>query len=164
MSDAIRVPLQIRKFKVEDLNQILEIEKGAFPKTAYPKHLLLQYARELPDSFIIAEKGKEIVGYMIFDRGGHIHSAAVRPEHRRKGFGRKMFVHALRQTGERLWLEVRSKNTGAIGFYKRLGMKVAGTIGKYYGDDDALVMVLDHKQTTTSISRTGLSPPGGLQR
>jgi len=164
MGDSSRVPVEIRKFRLEDLNQILEIEKEAFPKTAYPKNLLLQFAGELPDTFIIVEKGKEIVAYMIFDQGGHIYSTAVRPEHRRKGFGRKMFAHALRQTEERLWLEVRSKNTVAIGFYKRLGMKVAGTIGNYYGDDDALVMVLDHRQTSTSIRRTGLSPPGGRQR
>jgi len=35
-----------RKFKVEDINQILEIEKQAFPKTVFSKATLLDYANQ----------------------------------------------------------------------------------------------------------------------
>jgi ribosomal-protein-alanine N-acetyltransferase len=133
----------IRSFSLEDLKQILEIEREAFPKTGYPKDVILNYAKRLPDGFIVVETGEQIVGYMIFDQTGHVYSAAVRPSHRKKGFGRKLFLHASEQSYGKLWLEVRSKNTGAIGFYQRIGMRIVGRVEGYYHGDDALIMILD---------------------
>ncbi|MFB0521007.1 MAG: GNAT family N-acetyltransferase [Desulfatiglandales bacterium] len=139
---AEKVLSKIRKFKREDINKILEIEEQAFPKSAYSKETLLNYANSFPDSFIVIEAGTEIVGYIIFDMSGHIHSTAIRLTYRRKGFGKMLFMHALECTKKRLWLEVRSKNSAAIKFYKRLGMKIVGRVPNYYGGDDALIMVL----------------------
>jgi ribosomal-protein-alanine N-acetyltransferase len=136
-------PCTVRRFSIEDLKQILEIERAAFPKTGYPKEVILNYAKRLPDGFIVVETDEQIVGYMIFDQTGHVYSTAVRPSHRRKGFGRKLFSHASEQSYGKLWLEVRSKNTGAIGFYQRIGMRIVGRIQGYYHGDDALIMLLD---------------------
>ena len=131
-----------RKFKKEELNKILEIEKQASPKTICSKVTFLNYADILSDTFIVVESGKDIVGYIIFDLNGHIHSTAVKQSYRRRGFGKMLFMHALRRVNKGLWLEVRSRNRGAIAFYKRLGMKIVGKIPNYYGDDDALIMRL----------------------
>jgi ribosomal-protein-alanine N-acetyltransferase len=136
-------PCTIRPFSIEDLKQILEIEREAFPKTGYPKEVILNYAKSLPGGFIVVETGEQIVGYMIFDQTGHVYSAAVRPSHRRKGFGRRLFLNASEQSYGKLWLEVRSKNTGAIGFYQRIGMRIVGRVEGYYHGDDALIMILD---------------------
>lgn len=133
---------QIRKFRKEDIDEILDIEQQAFPKTPYSKETLLYYADRMPDSFVVLESGEDIVGYIIFDADGHVHSTAVRPVCRKKGFGKMLFLHALASVENRLWLEVRSKNLGAIGFYKRMGMRIIGRVPKYYENDDALVMVL----------------------
>jgi len=54
-------------------------------------------------------------------------------------------MHAARCAKKSLWLEVRSENRRAIAFYKCMGMEVAGRIQGYYGDDDALMMVLNRK-------------------
>ena len=137
---------KIRRFKLEDINKILEIEEQAFPKSAYSRETFLVYANSFPDSFIVIETGADIVGYIIFDTSGHIHSTAVKPPYRRKGFGKMLFTHALECTKKRLWLEVRSKNSGAIRFYKGLGMRIIRRIPYYYGTDDALVMVLSQKE------------------
>jgi len=139
-------PSRIRKFVVGDINKILEIEKQAFPKTPYTKENFLNYANRLPDSFIVVESGKTIVGYIIFDMSGHVHSTAVKTEYRKKGFGKKLFAHALMCVEKKLWLEVRSKNRAAIEFYKRMGMKIINIIPGYYGKDDALIMVLSRKK------------------
>jgi len=136
----------IRKFKIGDINKILEIEEQAFPKTAYPKETFLNYGNSFPDTFTIIEAGDDIIGYIIFDRGGHIHSTAVKRTYRMKGFGKMLFIHAAKCAQKRLWLEVRSKNSGAITFYKRLGMKITGKIPNYYGNDDALIMVMSQKK------------------
>ena len=131
-----------RKFKAEDINKILEIEEQASPKTICSKVTFLNYADIFPDTFIIVESGKDIVGYIIFDLTGHIHSTAVKQSYRRRGFGKMLFMHSLRRANKGLWLEVRSRNRGAIEFYKRLGMKIVGKIPNYYEDDDALIMRL----------------------
>lgn len=133
---------RIRKFRREDIHQILEIEQQAFPKTPYPKETFLYYARSLPDTFLVLEIGDDIAGYIIFGKDGHIHSTAVKRNYRKKGFGRMLFGHALKCVERRLWLEVRTKNRGAIAFYERMGMKITGRVANYYGDDDALIMVL----------------------
>ena len=135
----------IRKFKTEDIKKILEIEGQSFPKTAYSKEIFLHYAKILSDGFIVVETGDDIAGYIIFDMDGHIISTAVKSPYRRKGHGKMLFTHALEVVGKRLWLEVRSKNSVAIEFYKRLGMNIVGRIPNYYGNDDALIMALSEK-------------------
>jgi len=135
--------VRIRTFKREDIDKILELEAEAFPKTAYSKETLLAYAKRLRDTFFVLETSQEIAGYIIFDRRGHVHSMAVKPIHRRKGFGGMLIQHALNRIHKGLWLEVRSKNLPAIGFYKKLGMKIVGKTPNYYGDDDALIMLSD---------------------
>jgi ribosomal-protein-alanine N-acetyltransferase len=136
---------RIRAFRSGDINQIIEIEGQAFPKTAYSREIFMDYARRFPGSFIVIERGKDIAGYMIFDRSGHIHSTAVKTAYRRQGLGKMLFSHALSKVKKRLWLEVRSKNRGAIEFYRSLGMEIAGLSKNYYGNDDALIMVLNER-------------------
>jgi len=135
----------IRKFEAGDIGGIIEIEGQAFPKTAYSKELLLHYAAHYPETFVVMETGKGVVGYIIFDKGGHIHSTAVKAAHRRRGFGTMLFRHALNYVDRKVWLEVRSRNTGALEFYKGMGMRVSGRVPYYYGNDDALVMILRHE-------------------
>lgn len=138
-------PITMRSFITKDMDQILEIEEQAFPKTPYSREILLSYANRPSIRFVVLEVGQDILGYIIFSKGGHIISTAVKSAHRRKGFGRMLFTYALEQTEKRLWLEVRSRNISAIGFYKNMGMKNIGKTRNYYGDDDALIMVSEEK-------------------
>jgi ribosomal-protein-alanine N-acetyltransferase len=132
--------IHIRSFERGDMGEILEIESGAFPKTPYPREIFRHYAIVSPNTFAVINKGEKVAGYIIFDSTGHVISMAVKGEHRRKGFGKSLVMYALEQTGARLWLEVRTKNQGAIAFYRNLGMKTVGKIPGYYGNDDALIM------------------------
>jgi ribosomal-protein-alanine N-acetyltransferase len=138
-----RNTVRIRGFKRGDIHAILEIEAQAFPKTAYSKGTFLRYARAFPDGFLVLETNKDIAGYIIIDPDGHIHSTAVKPAFRRKGFGTKLFTRAVAGAQKSPWLEVRSRNSGAIAFYKTMGMHLLGKIPGYYGNDDALILVLD---------------------
>lgn len=138
-------PLTLRKFKTEDIAKVLRIEAEAFPKTAYSKSTFRSYAKSLPDGFVVLEVGTDVAGYIIFDTAGHIHSTAVKPLYRRRGFATMLFKHAVTATQRRLWLEVRSTNQAAIGFYLKMGMQAVGRIPNYYGNDDALIMVLDEE-------------------
>ena len=143
-----RNTIRIRDFKREDINEILEIEAQAFPKTAYSRGTFLKYALAFPDGFFVLKTNEDIAGYIIIDLDGHIHSTAVKSAYRRKGFGTMLFAHATKRAQKRLWLEVRSRNSGAISFYKTMGMNLLGKIPGYYGDDDALILFLDQGKTT----------------
>ena len=136
----------IRRFKTEDIDAILEIEAVAFPKTAYPREVFLDYAEKDPDGFLVLEIEGAVEGYIISDTGGHIHSMAISPQYRRKGLGKMLFMHAVKYAKEKLWLEVRAENRTAIRFYERLGMRIIGRIPNYYETDDALVMALNQKE------------------
>ena len=48
--------------------------------------------------------------------------------------------HAFDSLHKALWIEVRSKNEGAIAFYKKLGFSIKGRYKNYYDGDDALAM------------------------
>jgi ribosomal protein S18 acetylase RimI-like enzyme len=136
-----KAPVNIRKFRIADIHQILAIEAQAAPKTALSREIFLNYAKNFPDTFIVLESGKDLVGYIIYDLGGHVHSTVVKPVYRRKGYGAMLFTYALNQVKKNAWLEVRSQNKGAIAFYKNLGLEIIGKIPDYYGNDDAFVMV-----------------------
>jgi ribosomal-protein-alanine N-acetyltransferase len=141
------IPVNLRAFKFEDMNQVLEIEEQAFPKTPYSKEILLGFAKSPLYRFVVLEGKMHLLGYIIYSKRGHLISTAVRRGERRKGFGRKLFRYALRHTGdERLWLEVRSRNDSAIRFYKNVGMETIGKSPGYYGDDDALILISQEKK------------------
>jgi len=131
---------RIRTFRPDDIHGIMEIERQAFPKGRYPKDLILEYGRKYPGSFLVLELENGLAGYMIYDRGGHIFSMAVKPSCRRKGLGKELINHARDHAEGKLRLEVRSKNTGAIRFYEKMGMRIRGKVPRYYETDDALVM------------------------
>jgi ribosomal protein S18 acetylase RimI-like enzyme len=140
-----KVPWRIREFRANDIQEIMEIEKNAFPKSTYSEKILLDYALRLPESFVVLEAEGGIKGYILFDMDGHIYSMAVKSSHRRRGFGRALFMQALNHANDILWLEVRSKNPGAIEFYRKMGMRVIGMVAGYYETDDALIMASEQK-------------------
>lgn len=76
---------------------------------------------------------------------------AVKTSHRRKGIGGELFARSL-EKAERLWLEVRSKNSGAIRFYEKMGMRLVGKVDDYYDGDDALIMALEGKNAAPDMN------------
>jgi ribosomal-protein-alanine N-acetyltransferase len=135
-------PVRIREFEASDIQEIMVIEAFSAPKTSLPREMFFYYVRRYPDTFLVVESGETVAGYIVFDFSGHILSMVVKPEYRRKGFGKRLVMFAMDYLRSNLWLEVRSKNHGAVNFYKKLGMKTIGTVPNYYGNDDALIMAL----------------------
>ena len=137
----------IRNFKKSDLDAILAIEKDSFPKLPYNWVTFLYYATVYPDNFLVYwcdETGKsvhKIVGYIIFYPQGHIVSIAVHSEYRRRGIGTELVKAVLRRTHGRASVEVRESNEVAKRFYTHLGFSQETRLSRYYGDEDAIVMV-----------------------
>lgn len=55
----------IRKVKLEDLDAVTQVEAVCFPKAeAAPRESFLQRISTFPDSFFVAEKDGEIIGFI----------------------------------------------------------------------------------------------------
>ncbi len=95
----------------------------------------------------VFEENREIKGALLLQTcldEAEILSIATAPSSRRRGIGRALLSYALQEIGHdaAVFLEVRSKNEGAIAFYKTFGFSVVGLRRRYYTNpsDDALLM------------------------
>ena len=72
-----------------------------------------------------------------------LYRIAVSAEFRRQGLGERLlasFIEKCREKGgEKIFLEVRSRNTPAISLYKKAGFEEISVRKGYYGDDDAVI-------------------------
>lgn len=134
----------IEKFKLSELKRILEIEKNSFPKSAYDRFTFLQYFDILHDNFLVHVSDSEIItGYIIFYPDGHIVSIAIDKKYRRKGIGTLLVKEVIHRSKNDIALvEVRQSNIGALNFYYKIGFKKIGKINNYYGNEDAVVLII----------------------
>ena len=72
-----------------------------------------------------------------------LYRIAVSKDFRRQGLGERLlasFIEKCRENGgEKIFLEVRSRNTPAISLYKKAGFEEISVRKGYYGDDDAVI-------------------------
>ena len=94
-------------------------------------------------------KNKSPAGYFIgaaANGEAELYRIAVLPEYRRKGMGKHLmeaFLDCCPKSTDKVFLEVRSKNTAALELYKKYGFKVINVRKGYYKDDDGVVMQAD---------------------
>ena len=83
--------------------------------------------------------------WVVFEEA-HITNVAVSPEHRRKGFGRRIMLESMREAvklhATKMTLEVRETNFSAQALYESLDFQNAGRRKKYYSDtgEDAFIL------------------------
>jgi ribosomal-protein-alanine N-acetyltransferase len=137
-----------------DIDEVLEIEQASFPKP-WTRGMFEGELRN-PVSFsytlkVRPEEGKvELGGYVVLwvvHGEAHILNIAVNPKYRGKGIASRLLSLMLelmkRNLVYEVFLEVRVSNTVARDLYKRFGFREAFIRKNYYGDEDAIVMVLD---------------------
>ena len=96
--------------------------------------------------FIITEENDVPCGYAlgsIICGEAELYRIAVSPCFRKKGMGERLlsdFIGQCRKReGEKIFLEVRSRNIPAISLYKKAGFEEIFVRKRYYGDDDAVI-------------------------
>jgi ribosomal-protein-alanine N-acetyltransferase len=156
--DNVQDVFELRKFTMNDLASVAHLNQICLPEN-YTDFFFVDLYRRFPETFVVAEGGKEIVGYIMcrievglsniglpgLVKKGHVVSVAVMPEHRHKGVGKALVTRAMegmRMYGaKQCYLEVRVSNEEAVGLYKKLGLEVTRTVHGYYADgEDAYVM------------------------
>lgn len=132
---------------VEHLDDVVSIEEQSFP--APWTRALFEREITVPIShFFIVKDNETVIGYggywLVADEASIV-NLAVHPMRRGAGVGRgiiQFLIEDARKRGARsLFLEVRKGNVAAQRLYASCGFEPAGTRSRYYGDEDAVVMV-----------------------
>jgi ribosomal-protein-alanine N-acetyltransferase len=134
------------RFRLEQLDRIMEIEAAVFPEESYNREMFLDLHHKCGELFFVARWAAEIAGYATscLERGGgEIVSIAVDPRLRRHGIGRALMRQTLRALAvagaEFVSLAVRESNAGAIAFYDSFGFERVRRVPDYYHDGEAAV-------------------------
>jgi len=147
------------KMKMEHIDQIITIEKEAFPspwsKSAFEYEI--QY-NDFAHYFVALGDVQKVIGYagmwVILDEG-HITNVATHNEYRGIGLGFSLMLElckrAILLSVNKLTLEVRPSNVQAIALYRKVGFVEKGVRKKYYSDtqEDAIIMWKEDLLNTT---------------
>jgi [ribosomal protein S18]-alanine N-acetyltransferase len=140
-----------RQATEHDVMAIAMIERLSFAKDAFEASFWLQEITENPFARVFVEADRTSVkghiGIRLSGTEADIVSFAVHPDWRRQGVATaliKAVADHLRQEGARtLSLEVRKSNVAARALYERLGFMNVNVRKRYYGDEDAVVYLLE---------------------
>lgn len=145
--------LRMRKMAHADLAGVMEIEtlNYEFP---WSEGIFKDCFRTMTyTNWVCEAPGDVIVGYCIISVAAgeaHIMNISVSPSFQRQGAGRKMLEHLIeyaRPRAEKIFLEVRPSNPGAIDLYRKTGFREIGIRKNYYparnGKEDAIMFELD---------------------
>ena len=133
-----------------DLTPVAAIEAASYP---YPwsRGIFADCLRVGYRCHVLCANGA-ISGYGIVSMAldeAHLLNLCVAPDRRRSGFARIMLGHLIDEVRvggmDRMFLEVRPSNRGAVALYRAHGFRVIGRRPGYYpasgGREDAAVMV-----------------------
>ncbi|MBN8253953.1 ribosomal protein S18-alanine N-acetyltransferase [Priestia flexa] len=141
--------VKFRLMKVEDIDQVVEIEKQAFATPWSKEAFYNELTANQFSTYLVMEIDEQIIGYcgtwIVIDEA-HITNIAILPKYRGKGLGYallKAAMNVVKKLGAlSMTLEVRTSNHIAQSLYKKLGFEAGGIRKNYYSDnnEDALVM------------------------
>lgn len=141
--------IEIREMTLEDVAEVLIIEKQSFTTPWSREALEMEIARNELARYIVATFNRKVVGYggfWLIAGEGHITNIAIHKEYRGLGIG-NLLMEGLIMIGranncEAMTLEVRKSNIVAQNLYKKYGFIEEGIRPNYYSDvgEDAIIM------------------------
>lgn len=142
--------IAVRVAGPRDLARVIAIEYHSFSDPWSPEALLGELEADDLRLPLIAERGGQIVGFLMAWRVAeqlHILNVAADPRNRRQGVGTALLREAARRGLEHglleATLEVRRGNAGGRAFYRRHGFREAGVRKRYYADNGEDAIILD---------------------
>lgn len=151
-ADAASPAPVLRPMRESDLDAVQAIEVRAYP-FPWTQGIFRDCLRADYPSWVLHQDGR-VVGYFLLSLAAgeaHVLNVCVAPEMQGRGYGRKLvraILHIARGRGvDRVFLEVRPSNPGAIALYHAEGFNEIGRRPRYYpardGREDALVMAIE---------------------
>jgi ribosomal-protein-alanine N-acetyltransferase len=165
MAVRARSKLEIRRMRLDDLDEVMVIEKAAFRhpwstelfrrELEHDWSTILVMVEPLPLPAPGQAASERVLAFIIFwlvHDEVHILNVAVAPEARRRGIARTLMAEAEKRAyaanAALITLEVRRSNTGALDLYREFDYRAVGVRPNYYVDEgeDAIVMVKELKK------------------
>lgn len=151
--------MPVREMKVDDLPQVLEIQKAL----AFQDWNERQFCAEIAAGYALCVvyedaaqfntnedprlRGDDILGYAVFHLMGpdsELLSIAANASHQRAGIGTALLnaglAHLDFAKGDKMFLEVREGNTKARRFYEKHGFEPYAVRKKYYADGENAIL------------------------
>lgn len=129
--------------KVNNIDEILPLIKNYFPQYSFNK----TYEKVI--NYRIGDERVAFISYSIIYERAELNYIAVITKYRRRGIAQKLFEYLVddlkNNMVKNLSLEVNVNNESAVRFYLKNGFKIESIRKKYYGNDDAYLMVLEVK-------------------
>ncbi len=142
--------MSVRAATIADLDAVVALEVQNLGADAWSENLLAEgLSGTLPTvHYLVAEDDGTVVGHAVVSLAGEIaelQRIAVTPEQRRAGHASDLLeaAHALARTSraDRMLLEVRADNAGALAFYGNQDFIEVDRRPKYYRDGAAAVVM-----------------------
>ena len=142
----------LRPMRADDLDAVMAIELRAYP-FPWTRGIFEDCLRAGYPAWVLVD-GEVIDGYGVLSIAAgeaHVLNLCVDPRVQGRGHGRRLLhalLHLARGRGaQRLFLEVRPSNRGAIALYHAEGFNEIGRRPRYYpahgGREDAIVMAME---------------------
>ena len=138
--------MPVREMKVDDLPQVLEIQKAL----AFQDWNERQFCAEIAAGYalcVVYEDGAHILGYAIFHLMGpdsELLSIATSASEQHRGIGTSLLQAGLErldfEKGDKMFLEVREGNANARRFYEKHGFAAYASRKNYYADGENAVL------------------------
>ncbi len=150
--DPLHAPAALRPMREEDLDAVFAVEIAAYP-FPWTMGIFRDCLRADYPAWVLQDEDG-IVGYFLLSLAAgeaHVLNICIAPTLQGRGHGRRL-LRALLQIArgrgaERVFLEVRPSNRGAIELYHQEGFNEIGRRPRYYpsheGREDALVMAIE---------------------
>lgn len=151
-----RDTVSVRPAILEDVPKIIEIERLCYPAPCVPwteEGFRLEIEKPFSRTLLLTddETDSVVAGYIVFwllAGEGHILNLAIHPEWRGVGLGTKLVRQvvnmAVREEMQRIFLEVRKSNSGAVGLYQKIGFFIDHIKPRFYENgESAYFMVLN---------------------
>lgn len=145
--------MYLRPMNREDIPQVTEIDREAFPNQWPPANYERELKNGLAHYIVAGDKGGQYIKgfaglWMLVDEA-HITNIAVREKHRRRGIGEGLLIGiielAIELGAQLITLEVRASNSEAQKLYAKYGFVRVGLRRGYYTDnrEDAVLMSIE---------------------
>ena len=144
--------MSIRPADLSDAEAILALERASFAVPWSESSIRRDLESNPAAHYLVAVEEGNVVGYIgmwaILDEA-QVMDIAVAPAARRRGIGRELVARLIEEARElgldRILLEVREKNTGAIALYAAMGFESDGLRRGYYLDDRDNAVLMSRK-------------------
>jgi len=142
---------QVRNATLDDLDQIMALEKLSFGKDAWAKQTMRSELAAPHTYYLVAYEGQQVLGYAGLSKPGASQSAdiqtiAVSESSRRQGLGRDLMLRLIEQAAlmqaVEIFLEVRQDKIAPQKLYESLGFSEIDRRPNYYQPDGVAAIIM----------------------